>query len=386
MQSQRQIVNLIGAALDGLNLTSAYSIWPAVETEFGLHQIGSGGYGAVFRHPTNYDLVIKVGYDKSDGWLDYAAFCMANRPGNPELLEVHDVRVFKQCFVAVMERLDPVGSYDDAHPMHQQRLAWREGYDLTPALRKLYHEIDSFNDLHAGNIMRRKDQIVITDPFARGNCSYKSYLTANGRIDVSVKLAPEPVIEPVGLTKGVMDVVARGFAKLEPGRWRIPQRWQEADFRASELRALQHMQQIPKRRDQIGRMEWLSFVGLTKVDYKVFVQLKKRAEVHDAVHYEPLPRERALVVKDGSPAAIRAEKEDRMLRVRSKHDNTAYTQGIQRALLPECRSRRVQAARIAIVERATGPAAGYNRNAGWGVKPAVRFYPKHPPEQDALAA
>lgn len=369
MQSQLHIVNLIGLAIDGSGKASRQAIWDTVQDEFGLQKLGAGSYGAVFRHPTDYNLVIKVGYDKEDGWLDYAAFCMMHRPGNPELMEVHDLRIFRHCFVAVMERLET--AYNNADVQYLRR-NWREGTLLTPKLEELYLAVGPFYDLHEGNIMQRNGQAVIVDPVARGSKTYHKYMTGNGRIDVTMRA--EPVVR--GIDPDYYkhaDLADIDYAGLEK---------RVMDWRIKFDPML--MQQIPKRRDHIGRREWMvPYLGIPKVGDQVLIQLKNRDIVHE---YEPIPRERALVVKDGTPASIRSEKEDRMLRVRSQHDNTAYTQGVQRSLLPFSRSRRVQAARIALVEGTARATECIERHAGWASKFTYRFHPKHPAEQDAVAA
>lgn len=393
MPSQAQVVNLIGEAVKGYS--KEIEEVSVIENDLGLVKLGSGHFSTVYKHPFDANLVIKIGRDVNDGWLDYAAYCIQYAHEDERLLRVLDARVFGVYYVAVMERLEPMtvplnagGWKDEDSPGYlvwykaRQEILNAATYSPGSRLALLQSTVRKINDLHDENAMLRGDVVVLTDPFSFGGAYFRQYKTANGRIDVSVKLAPEPVAEPAGLTKGVMDIVAEGFAKLEPGQWRVPKfKWQEADFRDIELRALQHMQQIPKRRDQIGRKEWRWDWEIPKLGDQFIMKIQK-----DSVDAQPIPRERALVVKDGSPAAIRAEKEDRMLRVRSKHDNTAYTQGVQRALLPECRSRRVQTSRIALVERAARAIERHIADAVWVRNTALRLHPKYPPEQDAMAA
>lgn len=187
MQSQRHVVNTVGLALSSQNFS--YDTRGAatcfIEDELGLQKIGGGAYGSVFRHPSDYSLVVKVGFDPNDGWLDYAAFCIEN-PGHPELMQVHDLRVFSTFWVAVMEKLDATEDFSYGGSKYGMRRDWETGDNLPLGAQRLWNKVGRFTDLHGGNMMLRDGFPVITDPYCVGEGYYQKFKAANGRIDVTI--------------------------------------------------------------------------------------------------------------------------------------------------------------------------------------------------------
>jgi hypothetical protein len=171
---------------------------------FPVDRIGEGYYASVYVCPYDTTKVVKIGRQvSSDGWLDYAGFCLDQREArpNPLLPVIHQLEIKCKFYVALLDRYDMT-----AHQAMQARLpktfamkyeairevfsvgkqqdSWRQiqpakeytGYAVEPCQETLVHayrldaQLQNYglkpNDLHANNFMFRKEgsQLYITDP------------------------------------------------------------------------------------------------------------------------------------------------------------------------------------------------------------------------------
>jgi hypothetical protein len=170
---------------------------------FPVDRIGEGYYASVYVCPYDTTKVVKIGRQvSSDGWLDYAGFCLDQREArpNPLLPVIHQLEIKRKFYVALLDRYDMT-----AHEAMKQRLPktfamkyeairevfsvgkqerWRRiqpakeytGYAVEPCQETLVHayrldaQLQNYglkpNDLHANNFMFRKEgsQLYITDP------------------------------------------------------------------------------------------------------------------------------------------------------------------------------------------------------------------------------
>ena len=359
MQSQAHIVNMIGNAVCQVGKNN-------VSSELGLYELGSGFFSTVYKHPIDPNLVVKIGGDTDDAWLDYATFCLQFHHTDEKLLKVLEVRVFNTFYVAIMERLDPahlilewsklpwedrpnIENRSDYKAQERARSELYNAVDYFPnsGLARCYREIRTPNDLHSENVMMRGDVMVVTDPWSNGATYYQNFKAANGRIDITMRRMPMRA-EFVGM-----------------------------DFHNIEQRVIAHqLEDMAKMMAVPNKWLW----PMPKIGDKVELEILKN-RIPDAV-----VRSRPDVVKDGSPASIRAEKENHMLRVRSQHDNLAFIQGVQRSLLPVIRSRRLQAARSAIVRRVEAAGRWWARTDGRSNPATSGLHARDTTKQDAMAA
>lgn len=182
--------------------------------KYGWNMIGSGAYAAVLDHPTDDNKVIKISSQiDDDGWLDFAAFCMQN-PNEPELQKVHEIVLYNQFYVAVMERL--------YHVAPEYSTEFRDKFQNTtsghPLATKMRHALGSANDLHSGNVMKRPNgQLVLTDPYtwrSSGSVRFEDYKDGN-RVTYRPALV-EDSEEPEVLTEA-QDKVLREHTKHDRG-------------------------------------------------------------------------------------------------------------------------------------------------------------------------
>lgn len=174
----------------------------------GFKMLGSGSYGSVFKRDGDSQ-VLKV-FGKDPGYLKWVAFCRSN-PGNPYLPKFNSkpIRVKDEVFGIRMEQLeknsDPTVAYllgglaqyyeelivrriqdgpkpaADAAPWLNHSLSflrmaapklgihlpgWETDEHLAVVLKFLHTFGDEVDLGEASNVMRRGDQIVITDPLA----------------------------------------------------------------------------------------------------------------------------------------------------------------------------------------------------------------------------
>lgn len=177
---------------------------------YGFTKLGGGAYANVFAHP-NFDYVLKVFHRLDYGYLTFLRYVMANQ-GNPALPRIigqpkklstdttdSEYRNLREWYFVRIEQLTPLrmsentqffdGMYtfiytvvksqkssDDptlnATPDQLKRVrAWESQYPYHATaiydLGKMVAVSDDFSfDLHDENLMKRGNQIVITDPLS----------------------------------------------------------------------------------------------------------------------------------------------------------------------------------------------------------------------------
>ena len=339
---------------------------------FGLSFLGSGINAVVFAHPFNADLVVKVSTNyKGDGTSDYLAYCMrkhADGTAGPHLPMVHEFATGERHAVIIMERLESfergMGN-PEADALYN---AWciRQTTGLPDDVTDAVH----FNDIHHGNVMLRGTTLVLTDPaYGRGakdHAKFENFLVA-GRIDVTVRVHKE---KPVS---------QEPYYSMEDMQWHHPKGVAEqavkraADKMMDELVAVMglppHIIQHEKRKMQeMARARELWDINLRPMGEPPrilrnripvpeqpiwggdFAEVERRAAAHwakvpvwrgikgfraDVIVADDIKEKtvaRTVVAPAGSPASVRKEKEDRMLRVRSQHDHRARATGVQGVL------------------------------------------------------
>lgn len=151
----------------------------------GFKVIGSGAFATVYKHPSNKDLVVKVGEmngygsgGSNDPYIEYVKQA-AKYPDNPWFPKIHSVEICtpryrhnKRYFVVVLERL----TASDRPTFEMRELLSRPRPTLIElkaslrpdfvcmleVLQSMFKRFD--RDLHAGNILFRDKQPVISDP------------------------------------------------------------------------------------------------------------------------------------------------------------------------------------------------------------------------------
>lgn len=185
----------------------------AVE-DYGYKSLGSGHYSVVTECPWDNTKVLKIGMGPSwggsylrDGWLSWAAFCMAMKQQRdyPNLPNIYSIMFFDNCFIAIMEKLDgtwhrvmdsPEYRRHDTqltsqrdHLMYHYRNGWRPeeplehicGMPLDIAFEWTKHPLmPKADDLHGDNYMvdLKRGRVVITDP------SSNEYTLKEGKKDI----------------------------------------------------------------------------------------------------------------------------------------------------------------------------------------------------------
>lgn len=158
----------------------------------GYKKLGRGSFALVMGKP-GADTVIKISYNESDPWPVYAETIRKSKlSDNPWLPKVFSIKRFEDEFgdsyhVAEMERLRPLksnrqssqmvdtieGMWNSVTNSNKMALAFIDR-QFVAAVKLIDKVIDKHNDdyneawldLHTGNIMRRGDQYVFTDPMA----------------------------------------------------------------------------------------------------------------------------------------------------------------------------------------------------------------------------
>src|SRR5690606_32600660 len=135
------------------------------------NKLGAGYFSMVYDNPYDTETVFKVNIHKQDkgpdAWIDYAAWCMRHSDEDPHFLKVHEIAVFPECFVAIMEKLEEAdeGSREILTAYHSYRQCPVHLEERVAAFRVAAARVHSdigLDDLHGDNIMRRGQQIVIT--------------------------------------------------------------------------------------------------------------------------------------------------------------------------------------------------------------------------------
>lgn len=170
---------------------------------FPVDRIGEGYYASVYVCPYDTTKVVKIGRSvSSDGWLDYAGFCLDQREArpNPLLPVIHQLEIKRKFYVALLDRYDMTADeamksrlpktfamkYEAIREVFSvgKQERWKRikpakeyvGYTVEPCQETLVHayrldqQLRNYglkpNDLHAKNFMFRKEgsQLYITDP------------------------------------------------------------------------------------------------------------------------------------------------------------------------------------------------------------------------------
>lgn len=168
--------------------------------EIGIKRIGRGQYASVFQHPTQPDLVVKVGeanWSKSKEWL---LWCKKNPSRwTPKVTLVEDVSFqlpnggkldVKRCFIAFLEKLQPadgalvkdflsnlksLGAMESSYTLvggksgyRIRREALKSAGSLTEDLRRTLLTVSRLSpngfDCKVSNFRSRGSQLVLTDP------------------------------------------------------------------------------------------------------------------------------------------------------------------------------------------------------------------------------
>lgn len=136
-------------------------------------QVGSGLFAMVMKND-KYPYVLKI-YDRNDtGYKHYLDFCLKNQD-NPYVPKIKGrptpINKTKYMFIR-LEALQPVTS-GEARAMFNAYESVKMGTSTNKNLKKVVDfvemmrsEPDIHFDLHQGNIMKRGNQLVITDPLA----------------------------------------------------------------------------------------------------------------------------------------------------------------------------------------------------------------------------
>lgn len=167
--------------------------------ELGIKSLGSGGFGQVFQHPTMPNVVVKLIHNDDPGYMKYVKFCTGPGKGNPYCPKILQVVEAKDAFdtskrigedlanlsLVFMEKLKPIELQQYRKFVEQMqalmgfpdylsdRVGWlrlskqTKDKDLAKVAKFIYTtSADTDIDMHKGNVMKRGQQWVITDPFS----------------------------------------------------------------------------------------------------------------------------------------------------------------------------------------------------------------------------
>lgn len=346
-------VNLLGRAVNDLlkeilptigRQSNCGLVMQRICDELGLEPLGArGNFAFCVMMPGREDVVLKVltgenGDPLEDGYLDYIAWVMRNANGNQNLPLVYDCRLFDRCAIVAMERLYKA----DTDNMHGGSAKFLHKYsyktagelygrdDINPMLLRCIEQLGKFNDLHGGNIMVRRTadgkfkEYVVTDPYYRrapAGLRCDQFRLANGRFGFVARVFQGPNISDL-LTDRDMQAVKRISGKRNIPVPRVGCHDDDGNFHKSW---------------------WLA---------------NKNKEVKRD--------RRPTLVMRGAVSAVRREKEDRMLRIRAKHDRQPLGQRVPRPLLPGRKPRRVCTAQRPLVVRDPGKKADCGKHVQSG--------------------
>lgn len=433
-----------------------------VERDYGWRKLGTGQNGMCIEHPYDYNLVVKVITNTSDGGMDVASWIWRHQEKGmrsehlPHVLAI-TVDMANNRAAVVMEKLDSSSAVSPA-VREQHMPQWIMGTSDDPVLQKFFHDMGSPDDLHSGNWMSRNGQPVLIDPLyqrARNRDERWDEFWLDGKMHVEVQRRRAPKGMPAWIHPDVRKtymeaermvafqhidgrraMVPRGgrnedMIHIEPftAIWHVfPDRHRGIDerrhrmerhdigvvFGRHEFRAIP--QQIKKRSpDRLRPMFGFDFAQIEKrvagqfadmmvvddlmlkpnmvhaMDGKMLEQqMREMQRMMERNNIPPAPRkvrsERPELVKDGSPAAIRREKEDRMLRIRTQHDNQPHRAGLQRTLLPGQQPRRVSTPWAAKFDRVESSARGQCDPTGRAVGPPIGLHNRYPGTPPYMAA
>lgn len=315
MPAHANVVNLVGSAVEHVmtNTGLRNSGWNGeirekLERDFGWNFIGNGYFSAVMENPFDASSVIKVAFGvgtgpTGDGYMDYVAWCMRQQRTSTWMPKFYDARIFNKCAVVVMERLNKWAGYD-----HSDIIRTLRGMGELNAVET---DLGMFNDIHDQNVMERDGALVITDPYssrnARDSARVNNYVDKVGR----VRMYATKVVNTVPLDMYKLQSADRG----RPSRM--------VNFNAGIL-ACNCVICQPRKRDPAFTDMKLRGRSWARVEFRktAFMQMQRK-EVQIATPVAPI----------STVARVRKEKEDRMLRLRAKHDHPAHIKGVRRALL-----------------------------------------------------
>lgn len=166
----------------------------------GISSLGKGGFAKVFQHPTMPNVAVKLLVERDPGYERYLQFCETKGKGNPYCPKILQVVKADKIFddpwdpnmvVVFMEKLAPISQHEfntfhqyvsylaDIPITHDNNLCDPETWHLlskqkddvplaklAKALYVMYTSDQEDFDLHKANIMKRGQQLVITDPFS----------------------------------------------------------------------------------------------------------------------------------------------------------------------------------------------------------------------------
>ena len=368
MPSQIQVANMILDAVKSTGISHGSQGY-RLEDKYGWRVLGSGQNGIAVLHPYDPNLVVKISTDVNDGGVDFAAWIVRQKMQGitsvhfPEILAL---QIDKKFAVIVMEKLAPSGEYGRDHFNNPEANLWCQGLSSCLVVQKFFDECGRPDDLHSGNWMMREGTPVLIDPLYGRVPHAQRWDTywRDGKLHIEV--------QALGIDPGAQMAAVRNFDEFNKhAGWGVPPIvMREHDMGVvhgrHEFRAVP--QQIKKR---VGaRLQPMFAVDFGDAEKRMMAHFDDRfldmakamalkpnmVHAMDGALQRKVQYERPALVKDGTPAAIRREKEDHMLRIRARHDHQPHRTGLQRTLLPGQQPRRVPAAWATFVERVAGTA------------------------------
>lgn len=169
------------ATIEGKSIFANPRSFVAALEKKGFARIGSGAYGTVLMHPKGTRVIKVVHRPQYDGWPHYVKWATDTGYAGTFAPKVFSYKNIGKFAVATMEKLDQTvseaGHKSDVwakyhlfeHAGSNELLKMLA--DLAePGLAKFSEDFAAkfryANDLHEGNVMSRKGQVVITDPMS----------------------------------------------------------------------------------------------------------------------------------------------------------------------------------------------------------------------------
>lgn len=167
-----------------------------MSSTYGYDELGSGHFSAVFAHPSDPSLVIKVGGDVKDSWLGFAMY-VHEHPASC-FPRIEQIILHQNYYIAIMERLSKWRGEPGFPSSSYERIDWVSKRLGEPAVR-MFQVLGKYEtDLHRGNFMMRGDELVLTDPYAcrvlRGY-DPSVYIRRGTQVDLLVARAKEKARE-----------------------------------------------------------------------------------------------------------------------------------------------------------------------------------------------
>lgn len=142
---------------------------PQLMGKYGFKTLGSGKYGFVFGNPS-YPYVLKI-FMKDSAYLKWIEFCKKNQ-SNPYIPKIRGkvVKITPMFYAIRLEKLTPY-SHGGGTQFNKDYSAWKADKLYKSSDKNIQDILDYFSihkdllDLHGENMMMRKNQLVIIDPF-----------------------------------------------------------------------------------------------------------------------------------------------------------------------------------------------------------------------------